>query len=130
MQSLGSERRALARMTVLVVEDDRHTREMYAELLHAHGALAVEAASVRDALRVLAGLAPDAAIVDLALGGTNGRELIAVMRDHPIWAHVRCVVASGDLAAASALPAGVAFLHKPIALEALVHAIGARRAGD
>lgn len=112
---------------MLVVEDDRTTREMYAELLVFHGALAVEAASVDDALRVLAGLAPDVLVVDLGLGGGDGRELLEAMRAHPIWSHLPCVIASGDLAASRTLPRDLTFLAKPVPLDALVQAVVSAR---
>jgi len=66
--------------TILVVEDDRHTRTFLADNLAADGYEPIGAANARDALRLMETRYPDLAIVDLTLPDRDGLELLAHVR--------------------------------------------------
>jgi len=66
--------------TILVVEDDRHTRTFLADNLAADGYEPIGAANARDALRLMETRYPDLAIVDLTLPDRDGLELLAQVR--------------------------------------------------
>lgn len=115
----------LPRTSVLIVEDHRETREMYAEMFGVHGATTIEAGSVSDALRVLESFTPDVVVTDIGMPGTDGYGLLARMRAHPAWARIPRVIASGRSCHAEAAthdPAAVYF-EKPVSLVALVDAV-------
>jgi len=66
--------------TILVVEDDRHTRLFLADNLAADGYEPIGAANVRDAVRLMETRYPDLAIVDLTLPDRDGLELLQHVR--------------------------------------------------
>jgi DNA-binding response OmpR family regulator len=63
--------------TVLVVDDDESLRMLCRINLELDGYRVLEAASLEDARRVLAGGGVDAILLDLHLGDGDGRELLA-----------------------------------------------------
>ncbi len=67
--------------SVLVVEDDGPTRVFLAENLIADRFAPVSAGSAEEAMEVLAGARPDAAVVDVGLPGMSGLELVSRIRD-------------------------------------------------
>ncbi len=68
------------RSTILVVEDDRHTRTFLADNLAADGYEPIGAANARDALRLMESRYPDLAIVDLTLPDRDGLDLLKQVR--------------------------------------------------
>lgn len=66
--------------TILVVEDDRHTRTFLADNLAADGYEPIGAANARDAVRLMETRYPDLAIVDLTLPDRDGLELLRHVR--------------------------------------------------
>src|SRR5438477_6469950 len=82
------------RQRVLVVEDDPDTREMMAELLQPHCAVAV-AADGTDALELLTrnGRKFDAIVVDLEMPGLGGLALLSNLRQRGL--NVPALVVSG-----------------------------------
>jgi CheY-like chemotaxis protein len=80
-------------LRVLLVEDDAQARELYRDILHAAGFVAVEAGSAGDALALLERERFDAAVVDYSLPDMDGLSLARRMADaHP---EVAIVFASG-----------------------------------
>ncbi len=76
--------RAAASPLVLLVDDDRDTREMYATYLAVHGFQVEQAHDGRQALMMLDGLRPDVLVTDLTLPGLDGFALARRARDqHP-----------------------------------------------
>jgi len=69
------------RSTILVVEDDRHTRTFLADNLAADGFEPIGAANAREALRLMETRYPDLAILDLTLPDRDGLELIKQVRE-------------------------------------------------
>jgi len=68
------------RPTILIVEDDRHTRTFLADNLAADGFEPIGAGSAREALRMMETRYPDLAIVDLTLPDRDGLELLQQVR--------------------------------------------------
>jgi DNA-binding response OmpR family regulator len=69
------------RPTILIVEDDRHTRTFLADNLAADGFEPVGAANAREAVRLMETRYPDLAIVDLTLPDRDGLELLKQVRE-------------------------------------------------
>lgn len=65
---------------LLLVDDDRNTREGYAEFLKTDGFRVVEAASAEDALARSIEQPPDVVITDISLPGVDGFALAAHLR--------------------------------------------------
>jgi CheY-like chemotaxis protein/HPt (histidine-containing phosphotransfer) domain-containing protein len=104
--------------SVLVVDDDPVAGRLLADLIEANGASAVLVEDGDDALRCLAGVLPDLVILDLALGRSDGRELLRKIRAAPSLVGLPVVVSSGDGSAAVATEleaaGATAFLPKPV----------------
>jgi DNA-binding response OmpR family regulator len=69
------------RPTILVVEDDRHTRTFLADNLAADGYEPLGAADAREAVRLMETRFPDLAIVDLTLPDRDGLDLLRQVRE-------------------------------------------------
>ena len=67
-------------VAVLVVDDEPDARELFAAVLAQHGAVVHTAASVRDALDVLATFRPAVLVADIGMPGEDGYSLIRRMR--------------------------------------------------
>jgi DNA-binding NtrC family response regulator len=67
---------------VLVIDDQADVRAMISIVLRVNHYEIVEAASAAAALKAFENSSFDLAIVDIFLQGTNGSDLIAMMREH------------------------------------------------
>ena len=86
---------------VLVVDDEEDTRRLMEEVLTSAGYVPVLAASGSEALEILQQRPVSAAILDLAMPGMNGFEVIERMRADPNMASIPVLVVTGiDLSAA------------------------------
>jgi PAS domain S-box-containing protein len=74
---------ALEGVRVLLVEDERDTRELLKTILERCGAEVTEAASAVEALTALEGMTPDVIVSDIGMPGENGYELIKKIRTLP-----------------------------------------------
>jgi CheY-like chemotaxis protein len=79
---------------VLLVEDHADTRQMYAEFLGVSFEV-MTAADGEDALRMMAGHAPDVIVTDLSLPGMDGFELISRIRSDSALQSVPIICLSG-----------------------------------
>jgi signal transduction histidine kinase/ActR/RegA family two-component response regulator len=131
-------RRNLAGLRVLVVDDDRDSREMLGSLITHAGADATLAASAAEGLGALAVSRFDVLVADIAMPGTDGYTLIRRVRAHPSPA-VRAIPAVAVTAYAREQDRDLAesagfelHLAKPIQPDVLIAALGdlaARPAG-
>jgi CheY-like chemotaxis protein len=78
----GSEQ-PLKRVRVLVVEDDRDSRELISEILGRAGAAVLLAGTVHDALGNVVGERPDVIVSDLGIPGEDGFSLMRRVRRLP-----------------------------------------------
>jgi CheY-like chemotaxis protein len=114
---------------VLLVEDDDHIREVFAELLSSEGFAVRTAANGREALDILDEWRPNLILLDLDMPEMNGREFRAEQRRNPQLAPIPVIVLSAGVLAASVEDLQAAeFMAKPCDIDALVAAI--RRATD
>jgi PAS domain S-box-containing protein len=74
---------ALEGVRVLLVEDERDTRELLKTILEGCGAAVTEAASAVEALAALEHSRPDVLVSDIGMPGENGYELIKRVRALP-----------------------------------------------
>ena len=124
----------LAGVTVVIVDDDPDTRDLYATILTACGAAVAEAANARDALAVIAERRPHVVVSDIAMPEGDGYWLIGELRrvDDPVLSRlpVVAVTAFGREHSRDRVLAGgfVEHLQKPVEPETLCRTIG-RAAG-
>ena len=108
---------------VLLVEDDRDTREMYSEFLSHSGLRVAEAPSGRRALERAGEQCPDVVVTDIAMPGMDGLELSRRLRTSPPTHDVPIIAVSGN-PSERAREAGVdVVLTKPCAPDYLLHVI-------
>lgn len=80
---------------VLLAEDDRDSREMYALALEMAGFRIVQADSGRQALARVAEAAPDVVVTDLNLPDVDGYELCERLKGDPRTSHMPVVFLTG-----------------------------------
>ncbi|NJD10375.1 MAG: sigma-54-dependent Fis family transcriptional regulator, partial [Gemmatimonadetes bacterium] len=107
---------------ILVVDDEPNIRRMLCSLLAAEGHDATSAASGEEALTRIGAGEPDVVLLDLALPGANGVEVLRqVRRAHP---NLPVVMMSGRATLADAVNAtklgAFHFIEKPLAPEAVL----------
>ena len=109
---------------VLIVDDDRDTREMYSESLKADGFDILSAASGEEALRLASDSAPIVVVTDLRLRGRiDGLELTRRLRANKRTSGARIILLTGASLGAERQRAEAAgcdrFLEKPCLPDAL-----------
>jgi CheY-like chemotaxis protein len=126
----GSGGGTLSSLRVLVVEDDRDSREANMAALACAGAQVSSAANVRDALAQISRTRFDVVVSDIGMPHEDGFELIQALRARPQDGEERTTaVALTAFAGAEderrALAAGYdAFLAKPADVDALLDVLG------
>jgi CheY-like chemotaxis protein len=111
---------------VLVVDDDRDTRDMYALFLELSGYRVVAAPDASSALEIALAQEPQVVITDFMLpGGVSGADLCRNLKQHERTAHVPALLVTGSSRrsdAELALGAGCADIRvKPYLPDALLH---------
>jgi len=76
----------------LVIEDEYDGQQVVSKILRYMGIHAEVAGTAEEALDMMAGQAYTAAIIDLALPGMDGLELLARIRSDPATADMPCVM--------------------------------------
>jgi DNA-binding response OmpR family regulator len=124
---------------ILVVDDEAQVRAMISIVLRVHHFEIVEAANAAAALKAIEEASFDAAIVDIFLEGTNGFDLITMMRERTSQLAVVAISGMAALDFVSQWPelADVVCLQKPFrpnelmgAIETARKAVGQSTAGD
>jgi two-component system, NtrC family, nitrogen regulation response regulator NtrX len=122
--------------SILVVDDEPNIRRLLASLLEAEGHSTRTAATGEDGLDAVADAEPDVVLLDLALPGAGGLEILASLRTtHPA---LPIVMMSGRATLADAVQAtkigAFHFIEKPLSAEAVLltvaSAIELRRARE
>jgi CheY-like chemotaxis protein len=112
--------------TILIVEDDPDSREMFIELLRGGGYFVFAAANGKDAMKFLVGNSlPDAILLDMFMPEMDGWQFRRVQETDARLAAVPVIVVSAVGAAQnSAVQAGaVGFFQKPVATDELLKAL-------
>jgi CheY-like chemotaxis protein len=112
----------------LVIDDSRQFANAMCEMLSLLQIEARAAYSPREAMSVLGqSLSPDIVFVDISMPGVDGFEVMAFLRREPRLTHVPMVVVSSDdqkeTIARSRRAGAIAFIAKPVTLEALERAL-------
>jgi two-component system nitrogen regulation response regulator NtrX len=111
---------------ILVVDDEPNIRRMLASLLVAEGHAAAQAGSGEDALLMLQDHAYDVVLLDLALPGADGVEILHEIRNR--WPGIPVIMMSGRATLADAVRAtkigAFHFIEKPLSPESVLLTIG------
>jgi CheY-like chemotaxis protein len=107
--------KATAPLTVLVVDDDRDSREMYRHYLSHVGCVVRTARNGRRAIEKVAQRPPDVIVMDLAMPELDGWAASRQLKSAPETAHIPIIALSAvQMARAGARAAGCdGFLAKP-----------------
>jgi len=108
---------------VLLVEDDRDTREMYSEYLSYSGMRVAEAPSAYRALERVREQRPDVVVTDLMMPGMDGLELSRRLRAEPPTRDVPIIAVSGNPTERAREAGCDVMLEKPCTPDHLLHVI-------
>jgi CheY-like chemotaxis protein len=108
---------------VLLVEDDRDTRQMYSEYLSYAGLSVTEAPSGRRALESARRDPPDVVVTDIAMPDMDGVELSRRLRLDRATSDVPIIAVSGQPAEQARLAGADVLLEKPCEPDRLFHVI-------
>ncbi|MBP7706263.1 MAG: response regulator [Candidatus Aminicenantes bacterium] len=123
---MDGERREAARRAsprVLLVDDDATTRNLVAHFLRKEGFVVVMARDGADALAQARGGRPDLVVVDAAVPGMDGFELLARLKQDPGTAALPVLMLSSlddEEAIVRSLEAGAEYVVKPFSPRILV----------
>ena len=109
--------------TVLVVEDDASTREMYRQALTASGHRTIAVADGLGALRHLEGDRPDVVVLDLILPTIGGHDVYRELRANPATCEIPVVIVTGSDARDLDPIEFRFFLRKPVSPETLTRIV-------
>jgi CheY-like chemotaxis protein len=109
--------------TVLVVEDDAATREMYRQALAASGHRVISVADGFGALQHLEGDRPDVVILDLMLPTVRGDDVYKELRAHPETCEIPVIIVTGSDAHDLEASEFRFFLRKPVSPETLTRIV-------
>ncbi len=108
---------------VLLVEDDRDTREMYCEYLSFSGMEVTEARNGRGALERAQSQCPDVVVTDIAMPEMDGLELSRRLRAQAETRDVPIIAVSGQASDIARLAGADVVLDKPCEPDRLLHVI-------
>jgi CheY-like chemotaxis protein len=118
---------ALEQKTIIIVEDEPDTAEMFAEMLRLNGYRVLSTYGGAAAIALVSKEGADAVVLDLMMPDLSGLEVLSYMRRDPRLAHVPVVIVSAkglpnDVK--QGLQAGASlYLTKPIAYRDLIDAL-------
>jgi CheY-like chemotaxis protein len=95
VSSRGVEGRTTGAEDILVVDDDRETVGLVADVLEGEGFKVRRAYGGREALALASERAPDVAIIDLIMPEVDGEQVCTALRMNPSCSHTRVLVLSG-----------------------------------
>lgn len=109
--------------TIVIVEDDPDTAEMFAEMMRLSGHRALISLGGTPALTMISDEKPDAVVLDLMMPDLSGLQVLKFMRQDPSLAEIPVIVASAkslDADIRIGLEAGASvYLTKPVAYQDL-----------
>jgi CheY-like chemotaxis protein/two-component sensor histidine kinase len=111
-------------LTVMVVDDDEHTREALRRSLETrHDRVLCCAAGDEALARLRAGDRPDLILLDLIMPGMNGWQFRVEQKNDPDLAPIPVIAMSGDHSPQAAAIDASAYLRKPIVEQTLMEAV-------
>ncbi len=108
---------------VLLVEDDRDTREMYSSYLSYSGLTVTEAATGKRALESVARHCPDVVVTDIAMPEMDGLELSRRLRAQEPTRDLPIIAVSGQASDRAREAGADVVLDKPCEPDKLLHVI-------
>jgi DNA-binding response OmpR family regulator len=107
--------------TILIVEDDTATNNLYASALRLEGFSVMQATSYQQAIHALQGIVPSVVLLDLSLGDSHGMAVVTYLREHAAFSGTQVVVISGSIRHREDLArVGITdYLLKPVLADAL-----------
>lgn len=109
--------------TVLVVEDDTATREMYRQALAASGHHTIAVGDGLGALRYIEGTRPDVVVLDLMLPSVRGEDVYRELRAHPETCGIPIVIVTGSDVSDLEPNEFRFFLRKPVSPDTLTRVV-------
>jgi len=120
---------------ILLVDDDQHGREGWAEFFHEFGFRVCQASDGEEALAKIGARPPDLIVMDLAIPRLDGWQLTGRLKANPRWRDIPIVALSGldypdvvERVTAAGCDAFVSKPCEPLRLLAIVRGLLARRA--
>lgn len=86
----------MSRLRILVVEDNPYNAELAREILGYRGHEVVAAADRDEFRKGMAQGLPDLVLMDIALRGADGEELLRELRENPEWRAIRVVAVTAN----------------------------------
>lgn len=112
------------RPRVLLIEPDQHTRVLYASLLEATGYAVYAVAEGIEAIEVARGRVPDVVVMDLAVPGADGFEILRQWREDPLTSTIPLIVVTAllhfDVPAHVRASGAISVLGRPMSPETLL----------
>jgi two-component system OmpR family response regulator len=108
-----------ARKTIVIVEDEPDTAEMFAEMMRLSGYQVLKSYGGSPAIALIAEKKPDAVVLDIMMPDLSGLDVLGFIRRQPNLAHIPVIVVSARSMPADVkygLDAGASiYLTKPVA---------------
>lgn len=118
-------------MKILAVDDDRDIVDVIRLILEDEGYEVSTLTSGIDVLKVIASLRPDLILLDVMLGGIDGRDICRQIKNHEIFKNIPVVMisASHNLQSLLTLPDSPNdFIAKPFDIDSLIKTVKAQLA--
>jgi len=118
---------ATAEKTIIVVEDEPDTAEMFAEMMRLNGYQVIKSYGGETAVSLIARERPDAVVLDIMMPDLSGLEVLRILRNDPDLASIPVIVVSAKSLTADikhGMDAGASvYLAKPVAFMDLIAAV-------
>jgi DNA-binding response OmpR family regulator len=118
---------ATTQKTIIVVEDEPDTAEMFAEMMRLNGYQVIKSYGGETAVSLIASEKPDAVVLDIMMPDLSGLEVLRILRNDPDLASIPVIVVSAKSLTSDikhGMDAGASvYLAKPVAFMDLVAAV-------
>jgi DNA-binding response OmpR family regulator len=118
---------ATSQKTVIVVEDEPDTAEMFAEMMRLNGYQVMKSYAGETAVSLIKKEKPDAVVLDIMMPDLSGLEVLRILRNDPALASIPVIVVSAKSLTSDikqGMDAGASvYLAKPVAFMDLVAAV-------
>src|SRR3970040_558956 len=123
----GAASMATAEKTIIVVEDEPDTAEIFAEMMRLNGYQVIKSYGGETAVSLIARERPDAVVLDIMMPDLSGLEVLRILRNDPDLASIPVIVVPAKSLTSDIKPgmdAGASvYLAKPVAFMDLIAAV-------
>ena len=116
---------AIVTKSILLVEDDAPSRELYRSALQGGGHNVITAEDGLAALHCIGEALPQVIVLDMMLPRLGGRDVLRELRANPETRYIPVIIITGTDVSNLSERAGIPVLQKPFALSVLVAAVDA-----